>query len=97
MVSQKSFLIYVEFKGYIIKGINLAQSIPENTITATKLKRGLGLGSHKKSVSTQEPKNPRVNKSFRGLLYRYNNKNFTFSNVGQNFFILWRRHNALQS
>ena len=47
MVSKKSSIIYVQFKRCITKSTCLTEQTLDKTITNTKLKYKIGLGSHK--------------------------------------------------
>ena len=54
VVLQTSCVIYVLFKGYIVKSIGLNKSTPDNKITDTESKLCMGLGSHKQLVLTSQ-------------------------------------------
>ena len=59
--SQKSCIIYVQFKLQVIESTCLTKPTPKNTVSDTEPKVGIGLGSHKKLVPTPEPENSNQN------------------------------------
>ena len=56
-VSKKSYIIYVQLKRCITKSTCLTEQTLEKTITNTKLKYDIALGSHKNQVLTLELEN----------------------------------------